>query len=248
MQIGLEFRSSEFRRRRGEEGATYWALATGRWALVDTKANKKYVSRGGLKLAHALEAFGLDVRAMRCADFGCNVGGFTDCLLKHGAAHVTAIDTGYGALAWTLRNDPRVRVMERTNALYAPLPSEGDRVDLVVIDMGWTTQSKCVPAAMKWIRPGGRIVTLIKPHYEKSAAMRDGREFGRGTGVLEAHEAEAVVQRVLEEVPVLGGQVLGWTRSPLEGGEGKGNRTGNAEWLALLARANGPDTPEPACE
>ncbi|MFM8697247.1 MAG: SAM-dependent methyltransferase, partial [Phycisphaerales bacterium] len=83
-------------------------------------AAEAFVSRAGAKLAHALEAFKVDVAGLRCADFGCNVGGFTDCLLKAGAARVTAIDTGYGALAWTLRNDPRVEVRERTNALHAP--------------------------------------------------------------------------------------------------------------------------------
>ena len=197
--------------------------------------DKAFVSRGGLKLQHALGAFGLDVRGLRCADFGCNVGGFTDCLLKGGAAHVVAVDTGYGALAWTLRKDPRVTVLERTNALHAPAPADDQRVDLVVIDMGWTVQEKCVPAALKWIKPGGRIVTLIKPHYEKSASTRGERELGRGTGVLEEAEAERIVAATLEKLPVLGARVLGSVKSPLEGGAGKKNATGNAEWLALLA-------------
>lgn len=197
---------------------------------------KKYVSRGGLKLEHALHAFTLDIPGLRCADFGCNVGGFTDCLLKHGAAHVTAIDTGYGSLAWTLRNDPRVKVMERTNALHAPVPAEPDRVDLVVIDMGWTPQNKCVPAAIKWLKEGGRIVTLIKPHYELHAGEKDLLS----SGVLEPGEAERVARRTLEEFAATGIRVLDWTKSPVEGGAGKGNTSGNSEWLALLSGTTDP--------
>ncbi|TFG88259.1 MAG: TlyA family RNA methyltransferase, partial [Gemmatimonadales bacterium] len=130
-----------------------------------------FVSRAGRKLAAALDAFGLDVAGAICADFGCNVGGFTDCLLRRRAARVYAVDTGYGALAWTLRTSDRVVVMERTNALHCPVP---EPVDLVTIDVGWTPQSRIVPAAMRWLKPagGGRIVSLLKPHYEL------GREAG----------------------------------------------------------------------
>ncbi|GAG39535.1 unnamed protein product, partial [marine sediment metagenome] len=127
---------------------------------------KEFVSRGGQKLGAALEAFGVDVRGATCADFGCNVGGFTDCLLRRGAAKVHAVDTGYGCLAWRLRRDSRVVVMERTNALYADPP---ERVDLVVIDVAWTPQRLIVPAAMRWAKPPGEgigIISLLKPHYE----------------------------------------------------------------------------------
>ena len=112
--------------------------------------DRPHVGRGGLKLRHALDVFALDPRSLRCADFGCNIGGFTDCLLQRGASRVFAVDTGYGALAYTLRTDPRVLVMERTNALHADPPP--GRVDLVVIDMGWTPQRHCVPAALRWLR------------------------------------------------------------------------------------------------
>jgi len=193
-----------------------------------------FVGRGGLKLRHALDAFSLDVTGMRCADFGCNVGGFTDCLLRAGAAHVTAIDTGYGSLAWVLRKDPRVTTLERTNALHAPAPASESRMDLVVIDMGWTPQRLCIPAAAGWLRPGGRIVTLIKPHYEltreESAAMLVD-------GVLDEAQAGQIVRRTLDQMPGLGACVLGVTKSPIAGGKGKGNARGNAEWLALLGPA-----------
>src|ERR1041384_1734333 len=110
-------------------------------------ATGSYVSRGGLKLAGALDAFNVDVKGWICADLGCNVGGFTDCLLQRGAAKVYAVDTGYGAFAWKLRNDPRVVVMERTNTLYLQPPAVG--IDLVVIDLGWTRQIHAIPAALR---------------------------------------------------------------------------------------------------
>ncbi len=191
-------------------------------------AEQGFVSRGGIKLAHALGAFGVDVAGLRCADFGCNIGGFTDCLLQRGAASVVAVDTGYGALAWKLRQDTRVTVRERTNALHAG-PTGG--VDLVVIDMGWTPQRLCVPAALRWLNADGRIVSLVKPHYE---TRESEKSLLRG-GVLDEADAERIKDRVLSEMDGLGVGVLGCVRSPIAGGAGKKNAAGNAEWLALLA-------------
>ncbi len=192
-----------------------------------------YVSRGGLKLRHALDEFRVDVRGWSCADFGANVGGFTDCLLQSGAAKVVAIDTGYGTLAWKLRQDPRVRVMERCNALHAPLPTDDDRVDLVVIDMGWTPQRLCIPVAIKWLQPGGsgRILTLIKPHYELT---KEEQATLLHHGVLDVEVAEQVTRRVCAAVGEWGGELIGLTKSPIEGGHTKGNKVGNAEWLGLI--------------
>jgi len=110
-----------------------------------------YVSRGGLKLAHALDAFELSVEGFTCADLGCSTGGFTDVLLRRGAARVVAVDTGYGVLDYRLRTDPRVRVMERTNAIHASPPEGVGRVDVVVIDAGWTPQRLVLPAAVRWL-------------------------------------------------------------------------------------------------
>ncbi len=194
-------------------------------------AGGPFVSRGGEKLQHALTHFGLSVAGLTCADLGCSTGGFTDCLLKAGAARVYAVDTAYGELAWTLRNDPRVTVMERTNALHAPVP-EG-KVDLVVADMGWTPQRLLIPAALRWLRPTGRIITLIKPHYE----LRDHapKSLPRG-GILPESQAELIAQSTAASLPALGAAVLGMTKSPILGGKTKsGSGTGNAEWLALLA-------------
>ena len=188
----------------------------------------EFVSRGGLKLAHALDVFGVSPAGLVCADLGCNVGGFTDCLLRRNAAKVYAVDTGYGALAWTLRNDLRVVVMERTNALHAPSP---EVVALVVIDLGWTPQRHALPAALRWLAPGGRIITLIKPHYE----VLDDEKRLLQQGVLEDLESQRIAERVLAALPSLGVRVLNQTRSPIRGGAGKG-RAGNEEWLALVQR------------
>src|ERR1700761_4113773 len=124
-----------------------------------------FVSRAGQKLDHALDAFGVGVAGLACADLGCNVGGFVDCLLQRGAAKVYAVDTGYGVLEWKLRKDPRVVVMERTNAMHVDLP---EPVSLVTIDVAWTRQRNILPAAGRILsrEPGARVVTLIKPHYE----------------------------------------------------------------------------------
>ena len=143
------------------------------------------------------------------------------------AASVYAVDTGYGVLAWTLRNDPRVVVMERTNALHAAPPVGG--VDLVVIDLGWTPQRLSIPAALQWLRADGaaRIVTLIKPHYEQIGSRREP--------VLDDQRAAQIAAGVIDAMPALGARVLAHTPSPIRGGAGKGNRDGNTEILALLA-------------
>ncbi len=196
-------------------------------------APQRFVSRAGAKLEHALEAFRVDVTGLRCADFGCNVGGFTDCLLQRGAARVTAVDTGYGALAWKLRQDPRVEVRERTNALHADPPAGG--VDLVVVDLAWTPQRLAVPAALRWLAPGGRIVTLVKPHYE----LRDEEKAWLDRGFLPHERVPGVVARVEAEMPALGARVAGSAQSPVVGGKTsrKAGVPGNMEWLVLLEKA-----------
>lgn len=196
----------------------------------------KYVSRGALKLEHALRVFDLDVTDLVGADLGCSTGGFTDCLLQHAAARVFSVDTAYGQLAWKLRNDERVTVMERTNALHTePHPDAiaAGGVDLVVIDLGWTRQDKAIPAALRWVKPTGRIITLVKPHYEAEKS-----QLGPG-GVLDPDEAERIAISVRDAMPELDVRVLGWTESPVLGGAVSGKRkrkgSGNREWLSLLA-------------
>jgi 23S rRNA (cytidine1920-2'-O)/16S rRNA (cytidine1409-2'-O)-methyltransferase len=196
-----------------------------------------WASRGALKLEHALDEFGISVEGKTCADFGCSTGGFVDVLLRRGAARVFAVDTAYGQLAYRLRVDKRVVVMERTNALYAAFPEEhkGAKIDVISIDLGWTPQDKAIPAALRWLRehdPDARIVSLVKPQYElttqeKATLLRDG--------VLDEADAERITERVVRDLPALGVRVVGLTKSPILGGETRGKRRGNAEWLVALA-------------
>ncbi|MEL7209244.1 MAG: SAM-dependent methyltransferase [Actinomycetota bacterium] len=199
-------------------------------------APRKFVSRAGGKLEHALEAFSVDVTDLDCADFGCNVGGFTDCLLQRGARGVVAIDTGHNVLAWKLRSDPRVTVMERTNALHAPPPPAESAVNLVVVDMAWTRLQHAIPAALRWLRPGpaSRILTLVKPHYELEPDERDELLV---EGRLDHEVAETISQRTLDALAAsLGVTVHGHVRSPMTGGKSsKKHGRGNVEFLALLA-------------
>jgi 23S rRNA (cytidine1920-2'-O)/16S rRNA (cytidine1409-2'-O)-methyltransferase len=193
-----------------------------------------YVGRGGLKLAHALDAFAFDPVGLVCADFGCNVGGFTDCLLQAGAEKVYALDTGYGALDYRLRIDPRVAVMERTNALDVEAIESG--VDLVVIDLAWTPQRRALPAALRWLAPtgAGRILSLIKPHYEASSL---GREELLEQGVLNECDSLDVLSTTLDAMPTYGAMPIAVTRSPIVGGANRKRKTGNIEWLALVQPA-----------
>lgn len=206
---------------------------------LSESSGPKYVSRGGQKLAHALSHFALDVRGNRCADLGASTGGFTDCLLQNGAAHVTAIDTAYGIFAYKLRIDPRVTLIERTNALHHPPPLDEAKVDLVVIDLGWTPQRLCIPVATRWLKPDGKICTLIKPHYELSKPEQTAL---LKQGVLDMAEAERVTQRTLDALvsqpPAgCGVRVQGLVQSPILGGATRGKAVGNAEWLALITLA-----------
>jgi 23S rRNA (cytidine1920-2'-O)/16S rRNA (cytidine1409-2'-O)-methyltransferase len=184
-----------------------------------------------LKLDFALDHFGLDVSGLIAADFGCNVGGFTDCLLHRGAAKVYAIDTGYGMLDYNLRRDERVIVMERTNVLFCDPPAGG--VDFVVIDAGWTPQSRVLPIARQWLTPSikSAIVTLIKPHYENTSVRRR-RGPGRPT-ILDENKARAVLDSTLKSLVEQSFVAGGVVQSPIVGGKGKGRR-GNIEFLALF--------------
>lgn len=205
-----------------------------------------FVSAGGVKLAHALRAFEVDARGLACVDLGCSTGGFTDCLLQAGAARVAAIDTAYGELAWSLRRDSRVALLERTNALRAPPPkSQREKADLVVVDLGWTRQALAIPAALGWLKdaPAARIITLIKPQYEAKEAGLGDRLV---RGALSEADARLVMTRVLDTLSALGVETLACAISPVVGGS-RGRRRaaggrrsggkGNIEFFALLRRA-----------
>ncbi len=193
----------------------------------------RFVSRGGEKLDAALQAFGLqDLHGQICADLGASTGGFTDCMLQHGADKVYAVDVGYGVLHWKLRNDPRVVVMERTNARYV----EGfpDRVSLVTIDASFISLRVLLPVVQRWFDTApGEVVALIKPQFEAGRA-----EVSRGDGVIQNPEIHRqVLEDVLDFTQSQGFQVQGLIRSPLKGPKG------NVEFLMHLLY---PPQQEPA--
>lgn len=182
----------------------------------------RYVSRGGDKLERALAGFGIDPGKAVAADLGANVGGFTDCLLQHGAARVYAVETGYGVLEWKLRSDERVIVMERTNALHVKLP---EPVNLVVADVGWTSLLKYVAGALDLLAPDGRCIALLKPQYEvdKSELV---------DGYVDAERATDVIERVASELNATGCRVHDRLDPGLE------SRGRNPECFLLIGRAS----------
>lgn len=177
-----------------------------------------FVSRAGQKLDHALSVFAIDVTGLICADLGCSTGGFTDCLLQHGAACVFAVDNGYGVIDWKLRKDSRVVVMERTNAMHVTLPRP---VDLVTIDTSWTRQKNVLPHVSSLLKPEAWVITLIKPHYEADPKLLR-------KGVLPEQELHKVRSSVELDIVRCGFDLLQSCESPIKGAKG------NTEILALL--------------
>jgi 23S rRNA (cytidine1920-2'-O)/16S rRNA (cytidine1409-2'-O)-methyltransferase len=192
-------------------------------ALLEVDQGPPFVSRGGEKLEAALASFELEVKGRVCADVGASTGGFTDCLLQNGAQHVYAIDVGYGILHWKLRNDPRVEVMERTNARYVErLP---EVVSLVTVDASFISLKLLLPAIRGWLtQTGGELIVLIKPQFEAGRAAAS-----KGKGVIrDAAIHEQVLQEVLTFAGESGYAVRDLIRSPLLGPKG------NVEFLCHL--------------
>jgi 23S rRNA (cytidine1920-2'-O)/16S rRNA (cytidine1409-2'-O)-methyltransferase len=194
------------------------------WQMLRYRAAvASFVSRAGQKLDRAMSDFAIDATGLVCADLGCNAGGFTDCLLQRGAAKVFAVDTGYGMFDYRLRKDPRVVVMERTNAMHVLLP---EAIDLIVIDVAWTKQSHILPAAKRMLKAGGSVVTLVKPHYEADPAWLRG-------GVLDRSRLDEVLAGVKRDSEAIGFMQRGIVESPILGAKG------NVEYLAWLKRLEG---------
>ena len=194
-------------------------------------AAEPFVSRAGGKLAAALEHFAVDPVGRRCLDVGASTGGFTDCLLQRGAAHVTALDVGYGLLDLKVRNDPRVEVRERINARYLAADAFDRPFDLIVVDVSFISLTKVVPALLAHLAPGGLLLPLIKPQFEV------GRS-GVGKGGLVRDEAlrRSTIDLRASELAALGLELVGTYDSPVAGAEG------NREAFALLRR---PSAGEP---
>ena len=179
----------------------------------------KYVSRGGVKLERALEHWHIEVRGRVCMDVGASTGGFTDCLLQHGASRVIAIDTGYGQIAHRLRQDRRVRLLERTNARYLKPEDVGEAVDLVTVDVSFISATLVLPAVVRAARGGARrrldLVVLVKPQFEA------GREaVGKGGIVRDAQAQSEAVEKVRRAVLALGAAQTDSIDSPILGAEG----------------------------
>ncbi len=192
----------------------------------------RYVSRGGLKLEGALHAWGIDVTGLACADIGASTGGFTDCMLQRGAASVLAVDTGYGQLAHKLRVDPRVTLMERTNArtLQAGALAPEGSIAFFAMDVSFISATLVLPAVIAALAPGGvrwagSAVLLVKPQFEA------GREHvGKGGIVRDPAAQQMAVEKVRASVGALGGEVLGEMDSPILGMEGNREFLLHARW------------------
>jgi 23S rRNA (cytidine1920-2'-O)/16S rRNA (cytidine1409-2'-O)-methyltransferase len=185
-----------------------------------------YVGRGGVKLAHALDTFQIDVADAVALDIGASTGGFTDVLLQRGAAHVVALDVGHGQLDWTLRNDPRVTVMEHVNARFLTrdlLPETARAFDIVTIDVSFISLAHILPVVPPLLKPDGRVIALVKPQFE---AGRD--EVGKGGIVRDEQVRARVVHEVAAAADKLGLRRAGLAESPIEGMEG------NREFLLYL--------------
>lgn len=181
----------------------------------------RYVGRGGLKLEAALREFQIDVNDCLCLDVGASTGGFTDCLLQHGAKRVVAIDVGHNQIDWRLRNDSRVEVREGVNARYLRQEEFEEKFDLVVMDVSFISATKVLPAIVPLVREDGSIVTLIKPQFEVGRG-----EVGGGGIVRDPAKRLKVVEEVNMFASELGLEVVGVMQSPIEGAEG------NVEFLA----------------
>lgn len=196
-------------------------------ATITLIEKPRYVSRGGDKLAAALAAFPIDVRGRTAVDIGASTGGFTDCLLQHGVAKVYALDVGYGQIALTLRDDPRVVVMERTNARYVErLP---EVVDLAVVDASFISLRLLLPVIMGWLAPQADVLPLIKPQFEAGP-----QDVGKGGVVRDRAVHRRVLGEVLTFAASIGLMPAGLIVSPLRG------PAGNVEFLAWLRRDADP--------
>jgi 23S rRNA (cytidine1920-2'-O)/16S rRNA (cytidine1409-2'-O)-methyltransferase len=184
-----------------------------------------YVSRGGLKLKGAIDRFGLDVRGRVCADIGASTGGFTDCLLQHGAIRVHAIDVGYGQLHEKLRKDPRVRSRERVNARYLTDEDLPEKVGAVVIDVSFISLTQVLPSVLGFLEPGGLLIALVKPQFEVGP-----ERVGKGGVVRDTAARQEAIDTVTAFVREQGLTVRGLMDSPVPG------PAGNVEALLVADR------------
>lgn len=193
-------------------------------AFIEIKGHDiPYVSRGGLKLEAALREFHIDVSGKIVMDVGASTGGFTDCLLKSGAMRVYAVDVGYGQLNWSLRNDPRVAPIERTNIRYLDRNKLPEKVDLATIDVSFISLLKVVPKVMEFLKEGGEILALVKPQFEAGRG-----EVEKGGIIRDEKKRLHILNKVVEGLKELGLEVKGICTSPIKG------QKGNVEYFVDL--------------
>ncbi len=197
---------------------------------IVVKNKPRFVSRGGDKLAWALETFQVDVSGHICADVGASTGGFTDCLLQNGAARIYAIDVGYGQIDYALRQDERVIVIERTNARY--LETLAEPVDFVTVDASFISLKILIPTIKNWLQPSSELILLIKPQFE---AGRE--EVGKGGVVRDSKTHKRVLTDILTFMRQIGFDIRGLTTSPIKG------PAGNTEFLTWIHHGNHLDVP-----
>lgn len=188
----------------------------------------RYVSRGGVKLESALRNFAVDVRDLVCLDIGASTGGFTDCLLQHGAKQVVTVDVGHNQLDWRLRNDPRVDVREDVNARYLKSTDFETKFDLAVMDVSFISATKVMPAIINLLTETGSLIVLIKPQFEVGRG-----EVGSGGIVRDPEKHARVIEEVNRAAEELGFTVAGVIQSPIQGADG------NLEFLALYVKEAG---------
>ena len=189
---------------------------------IKDDATQRYVGRGGIKLEAALREFRVDVEALVCLDVGASTGGFTDCLLQHGARAVVAVDVGHNQLDWKIRNDPRVEVREGVNARHVKPQDFDQKFDLATVDVSFISLTNILPAVAPLLTDSARIIALIKPQFEV-----DQREVGKGGIVKDPELHDRVIREVNRAAEPCGLKPLGVVESPIKGADG------NTEFLAL---------------
>lgn len=187
----------------------------------------RYVSRGGVKLEAALKEFSIDVNSATALDVGASTGGFTDCLLQHGAVKVYAVDVGYGQLAWKLRQDPRVVLIERTNVRELAPSLIPEQIDIAVFDVSFISLEKVVPSVTRFLKSGAALITLIKPQFEVGKAL-----VGKGGIVRDEAARSKAVEKVRKFINEIGLDVKGVIPSPITG------QDGNVEYLLYAVRSS----------
>ncbi len=194
-------------------------------ACIELLQKMPYVSRGGLKLVHALEDFKIDVKGKRTMDVGASTGGFTDCMLQHGAKKVFAVDVGYGQFSWTLRHDERVVLLERTNIRHLKTDLMPYKMDLITIDVSFISLRTVIPKVLEFLNSPGEVVALIKPQFE---VVRE--DIGKNGVVRDEKKRLEAVEKVRNDILARNLEVVGVIESPIKGPKG------NVEYLIYFRK------------